>query len=213
MASTRATRREEIRDQLLTLIEGMLDDGLPFAEVSVEQLTSATGMSRTRFYHYFEDRNDLLRAWFERINAELAAASRAWYETPVPLTRRRLGVLLERSARAYRPHATLMFAVESAAATDPSLRALLDDAARAEVDALSAHIAAAQAAGAVDLELDAWAIAEWLTVLLWRGRLHLFRGAAHNELSSFVAAQTALVWNVLYDPQRRVIAQRAAAGH
>lgn len=195
---TRAERREEIRDRLLTLIEGMLDDGLPFVEVSVEHLTSTAGMSRTRFYHYFEDRNDLLRAWFDRINADLADAARAWWDVPAPHTRRRLTTLLEQMARAYRPHATLMSAVESAAATDPSLRALLDGAARADVAALGAHISAAQAAGAVDPALDAAAVAEWLTVLCWRGRLHLLRGSDEAELASLVSAQSALIWNVLY---------------
>lgn len=196
--SPRAQRREEIRDQLLALIEDMLEAGQPFGDISVEHLTATAGMSRTRFYHYFEDRADLLQAWFDSLSVELAAAARPWWGA-TSMTRRQLRTVLVRLARAYRPHATLMAAVEAAATTEGSLRAALDRTAAAEATALAEHIERGQAAGTVDRGLDANPTAQWLTVLCRRGRAHLIRGADPGEVDHLAAAQAALIWNVLYD--------------
>lgn len=196
--SPRAQRREEVRDHLLALIEGMLDEGQPFGEISVEHLTATAGMSRTRFYHYFEDRADLLQAWFDSLSVELAVAARPWWDATF-LTRRQLRTALVRLARAYRPHATLMAAVEAAATTEASLRAAIDSAAAAEAAALREHIERGQVAGTVDPGLDAGPVAQWLTVLCRRGRAHLIRGANTDEVDSLASAQAALIWNVLYD--------------
>lgn len=195
---SRAERREQIRDALLTLIEGMLDDGQSFADISVEHLSAAGGMSRTRFYHYFEDKNDLLHAWFVRISQELAGVADQWWDASGHLSRPQVESLIEETHRAFRPHATLMAAVDAAAVTDSRLRIAVDDAIASDVRALRGHIRRGQSAGEVDPELDADATAQWLTALNWRGRAHLVRGADGAEAARLTAAQASLIWNVLY---------------
>ena len=195
---TRGERREEIRDELLALIEGMLDDGQAFADISVEHLSAAGGMSRTRFYHYFEDKNDLLHAWFVRISGELAAVADRWWDFTGRMTRPRLEALIGDTHRAFRPHATLMAAVDSAAVTDTRLRTAVDDAMASDARALRGHIRRGQAAARIGAHLDAEATSQWLTVLCWRGRSHLMRRASDAEVARLTGAQAALLWNVLY---------------
>ena len=195
---TRGERREEIRDEMLALIEGMLDDGQAFDDISVEHLSASAGMSRTRFYHYFEDKNDLLHAWFVRISRELAAVSDRWWDASSRLTRPKLEALLGEAHRAFRPHATLMAAFDSAAATDTRLRVAVDDAMASDVRALRGHIRRGQDSGSINGDLDVDTTAQWLTVLCWRGRSHLMRRADDAEVARLTTAQATLVWNVLY---------------
>ena len=198
MAGSRAERRLRILDELLVLIEGMLDGGEPFSDISVERLAGAASMSRTRFYLYFEDKNDLIMAWFGRIREGLAAAGARWWDADPPPDREALTELAEQTLRAYRPHATLMAAVEEVAAVDAAVRAEVDAAVAADTDALRAHIERGQASGAIDPGLDADAVARWLTLMHWRGRRHLLRGAGQAELARVAGSYSALLWNVLY---------------
>ena len=72
--SSRLQRRAQIRHRLLEVVEDLLDKGESYTELSVERLVSEAGISRSTFYVYFEDKGDLLRGWFEDIEAELAEA-------------------------------------------------------------------------------------------------------------------------------------------
>jgi AcrR family transcriptional regulator len=198
MAPSRAQRRVQVLEELLVLIEGMLDAGEPFSDISVERLASTAGMSRTRFYLYFEDKNDLLLAWFGRIREGLAAEGGRWWGDEPPATRDVLVGLVGRMLRAYRPHATLMAAVEEVAAASLVVRAEVDAAMNADADALREHIARARPRGSADPGLDTDAVARWLTVMTWRGRSHLLRGADDAEIVRVADGYAGLIWNVLY---------------
>src|SRR5271157_5870474 len=89
--STRAQRRDEARARLLQVVEDMLDEGESFTELSVERIVQAAGMSRSTFYVYFEDKGDLLRAWFSEINEELVAAAAYWWKIDGDSTRDDVG--------------------------------------------------------------------------------------------------------------------------
>jgi AcrR family transcriptional regulator len=59
-ASTREQRRATSEAQLLTATRELLAGGEGFADLSVEQITTRAGTSRTSFYDYFRDKRDLL---------------------------------------------------------------------------------------------------------------------------------------------------------
>src|SRR5919109_2975176 len=99
--SSRAARREAIRDRLLEVIQTLLDEGESFTEISVERMVQAAGMSRSTFYVYFEDKGDLLRAWFGEIEAEIAEAVTGWWEIDGSATREDLRGALERVVLVY----------------------------------------------------------------------------------------------------------------
>jgi AcrR family transcriptional regulator len=194
MALSRAQRREQVLDELLVLIERMLEGGEPFSDISVERLASTAGMSRTRFYLYFEDKSDLLLAWFTRTRDELTRSARWWDEDP-PASATELAARVERMLRAHRPYATLMTAVEEVAAASPAVRAEVEAAMAADAEALREHVERIRPG------LDADAVARWLTVMTWRGRSHLPPGSDDAELARAAGGYAALAWNLLY-PER-----------
>lgn len=206
--STRAQRRDEARARLLQVVEDMLDEGESFTELSVERLVQAAGMSRSTFYVYFEDKGDLLRAWFSEINEELVAAAAYWWKIDGDSTREDVRAVLERIVRTYRPHTTLMAATYDAAAYDTSVRGLVEDMMKSNVASLRKHIRAGQQAGFIDPELPAAQTSAWLTWMAERGLHQLVRRAGEAELQGLIDAYAAIVWNTLYAPMRNQGARR-----
>ena len=91
--SGRAARRDELRGRLLDVVERLLGEGETFTEISVERMVAEAGIARSTFYVYFEDKGDLLEAWFGDITAELRTAAADWWRlgpTPgTPISERR----------------------------------------------------------------------------------------------------------------------------
>jgi AcrR family transcriptional regulator len=201
--SSRAKRRDEARVRLLEVVERLLHEGESFTEISVERLVSEAGMSRSTFYVYFEDKGDLLGAWFEEIVAELVEATSGWWTLDGSSTREDLHAVLDRVVRTYRPHTTLMAATYDAAAYDASVRELVDQMMQTNVATLRKHIRKGQKDGFVDAELPAGPTAAWLTWMAERGLHQLVRQAGDAEVASLIDAYTAIIWNTLYAPARR----------
>lgn len=200
--SSRSERRDEARRRLLGVVEKLLEDGESFTEISVERLVSEAGMSRSTFYVYFEDKGDLLRAWFAEITAELSDAASGWLTLGADATRDDLRAALERVVKTYHPHTTLMAATYDAAAYDTSVRELVEAMMDGNVGGLRKHIKTGQAGGFVDPSLPAAQTAAWLTWMAERGLHQLVRTASPAELEKLIDAYTGIVWNTLYAPTR-----------
>jgi AcrR family transcriptional regulator len=201
--SSRSERRDEARRRLLGVVEKLLEEGESFTEISVERLVSEAGMSRSTFYVYFEDKGDLLRAWFAEITAELSDAASGWLTLGADATQADLRVALERVVKTYKPHTTLMAATYDAAAYDASVRELVEAMMDGNVAGLRKHIKAGQAGGSIDPSLPAAQTAAWLTWMAERGLHQLVRTASPAELEKLIDAYTGIVWNTLYAPTRR----------
>jgi AcrR family transcriptional regulator len=201
--NSRAERREEIRGRLLEVVERLLADGESFTEISVERMVSEAGLSRSTFYVYFEDKGDLLRAWFARITEDLADSAGAWWSLTGVATREDLRRALSSIVHTYRPHATLMAAIYDAAAYDAAVRELVEGMMGANAAGLRKHLRAGQAAGFVDPGLPPSQTAGWLTWMAERSLHQLVRSASDAELENLVDAYTGIVWNTLYAPTGR----------
>jgi AcrR family transcriptional regulator len=201
--SSRARRRDEARAKLLEVVEQLLEEGEGFTEISVERLVAAAGMSRSTFYVYFEDKGDLLRAWFGEIIAELTAATDRWWTLGADATREDLREILDNVVATYRPHTTLMAATYDAAAYDASVRELVETMMAGNLAALRKHIKTGQKEGFIDDTLPAAETAAWLVWMEERGLHQLVRGADGPELDRLIDAYTAIFWNTLYAPTRR----------
>jgi AcrR family transcriptional regulator len=199
----RAQRRDDARARLLRVVEQMLDEGESFTELSVERLVQAAGMSRSTFYVYFEDKGDLLRAWFSEINEETVIAAAPWWQIDGSATRSDVRAVLSAIVKTYRPHTTLMAATYDAAAYDASVRELVEGMMSTNTASLRKHIRAGQKAGFVDPQLPAAQTAAWLTWMAERGLHQMVRGAGGAELETLIDAYTGIVWNTLYAPTRR----------
>src|SRR5437660_329256 len=161
--SSRAQRREDVRDRLLAVVEQLLEQGESYTEISVERLVSEAGISRSTFYVYFQDKGDLLRSWFTEIEAELESAARDWWALDSGSRREDLRAALDEVVKTYRPHTTLMAAMYDAAAYDPGLRELVETMMSGNIAGLRKHIRAGQKEGFVDPDLPPQQTAQWLT--------------------------------------------------
>jgi len=200
---SRADRREEIRGKLLAVIERLLEDGESFTEISVERMVSEAGVSRSTFYVYFEDKGDLLTAWFEEIRQELSEAAKAWWSLDGSATRDDVRKALENIVLTYQPHTTLMAATYDAAAYDPNVRELVTSMMRNNVAGLRRHIVAGQKEGFIAPGLIPTQTSGWLTWMAERGFHQLVRRASPAELEKLIEAYTDIVWNTLYAPARK----------
>lgn len=201
--SSRTERRDQLRDRLLTAVEKLLADGENYTELSVERLASEAGVSRSTFYVYFEDKGELLRAWFLEIFGRVEGAARQWYGLPPDFSRDDLRAALAHVVGTYRPHTPLMAAVVDASGYDPAVRDLVTAMMERNIASMRKHIRAGQSAGFVDPGLPAAETAAWLTWMAERGFHQLVRGASDAEVERLVDAYTAIVWNTLYAPVRR----------
>lgn len=200
--SSRAQRREEVRDRLLAVVEQLLEQGDSYTELSVERLVSDAGISRSTFYVYFQDKGDLLRAWFTGIEQELESAAQDWWALDSSSRREDLREALNRVVKAYRPHTTLMAAMYDAAAYDAGVRELVETMMGGNIAGLRKHIKTGQRKGFVDPGLPPQQTAQWLTWMAERGLHQLVRTAGDAELERLIDAYTNIVWNTLYAPVR-----------
>ncbi|MDX8153749.1 TetR/AcrR family transcriptional regulator [Patulibacter brassicae] len=200
---SRADRREEIRKKLLAVIERLLEEGESFTEISVERMVSEAGVSRSTFYVYFEDKGDLLTAWFEEIRAELTEAAKEWWTLDASATRDDVQRVLDNIVRTYQPHTVLMAATYDAAAYDANVRELVTAMMRNNVAGLRRHIVAGQKGGFVAEGLIPTQTSGWLTWMAERGFHQLVRRASPAELEKLIEAYTDIVWNTLYAPARQ----------
>lgn len=115
-------RREATEKAVLDATERLLEEGRSFADLSVQDITRAAGISRTAFYFYFADKRDLLLRLTEGVIGELYEQADAWFgdATAGP---DRLAAALAAVVALYRRHAVLLRAVMEAAAVDEEIAA------------------------------------------------------------------------------------------
>src|SRR3954453_15318802 len=102
---TRRRRRDEVRDAVRAATLGLLETA-PFNVLTVDEIARAAGLSRSAFYFYFRDKNDLLIAAAEDLAAELyREADRWWHGEGAP--RERIEAALRGMVDIYERHAPL----------------------------------------------------------------------------------------------------------
>lgn len=191
-------RRGMLSRHFITIIDGLLKAGESYAELSVERIITAGGISRSTFYAYFGDKGDLLVAVAQDVINDLIGVGHAWWDLPAGRTRADLREALQVPIDTYRAHATIFGAVVEAATYDPRVREKQHDLIDQVVASLAAHLVAAQAAGSVDATLDPHRSAQWIIWMLERGLYQLVSPAGEQEAERLLAALTELIWRALY---------------
>jgi AcrR family transcriptional regulator len=195
---TRTDRRRRITDSLLIEVEQILDGGETYADISVERLISAIGISRSTFYVYYEDKGALLLALAEDVVDQLVVAAGAWWSLPHDVDRPMLQQTLQGIFDTYARHASMWAALIDGAAYDPKVRASFRQVVDGSAAGLAEHIRAGQALGCVRRELDPVHTAAWLTWMTERGLYQLLPDADEAESARLCKAHTAIVWHKLY---------------
>jgi len=116
----------------------------PFRDMTVSSLMAATGVSRSAFYQYFEDRHELMETLLDMLQDEIFDAAETWIAgagDPVALLHEALDGLVRVGYR----RGPLLRAVTDAAATEERLEAAWQDFLGRFDDATCARIEADQA--------------------------------------------------------------------
>ncbi|HWF53004.1 MAG TPA: TetR/AcrR family transcriptional regulator [Solirubrobacteraceae bacterium] len=198
----RAKRRDEVRDRLLDVVQQLLAAGESYAEISVERLVSEAKLSRSTFYVYFEDKGDLLRAWFTQVIEELEDAAAGWWALDGAATYDDLRAALAEIVHAYRPHTALMAALYDISTYDVTAREEVGAMMGTNAAGLVRHIHRGQTEGWIDPELAAKETALWLMWMSERGLHQMVRGADDAEAELLITSYTDVIWHTLYAPAR-----------
>jgi TetR/AcrR family transcriptional regulator, ethionamide resistance regulator len=151
-ASRRRTRAEvqaDVREALVDLLAER-----PFKDVTIDELARRAGLSRTAFYFYYPDKNEVLKEAAATVAAEVyAAADRLWHGSgpPEQLVRE----AIEGIAAVYRKHGDMFRAGLEVTTYDEEFREFYWALIRRFVDATAEHLGRELAAGrARPLDVD-----------------------------------------------------------
>jgi AcrR family transcriptional regulator len=163
--SSQQVSRRRTREEVQQAVRGALVELLaerPFKDVTVDELARRAGLSRTAFYFYYPDKNEVLKEAANAAAAEVYAEADRWWHgegPPVQLVRE----ALEGIAAVFVEHADMLRAAVEATTYDAEFRAFYESLIRRFVDATAEHLRRELDAGRLR-PLDPDSIAE---ALVW----------------------------------------------
>jgi AcrR family transcriptional regulator len=187
-----------VEARVLSATADLLDDGAIYAELKVEQIATAAGISRPAFYFYFRDKRELLMRLTEDVVGLLYEEADVWWQVDDndAGTVEALRTALDRIAALYAQHFVLLRAVVDAAAYDPVISDFWQDVIARFTSATEARIVAEQQAGRLP-DLDA---ANLAFILVWMVERVLYQRLADGQPldETFTTAMSAIWIGALY---------------
>lgn len=112
-----AETRKATEAELLDATVALLNEGIAYADISIEQIVRRAGFSRPTFYTYFDDKRALVLKLGEALEEDLSAAAEPWLSfADVPLRDTLAGVLA-----VFSRHRASVGAITEAATYDPEV--------------------------------------------------------------------------------------------
>ena len=142
-------RRAATERSILEATEQLLEQ-LPFRDLTVEDVMSKAGLTRTAFYRYFPDLESVVVRLMGQLVDELRAASAQWVASDDPAAQ--LHESLRQFSAVYRDHGRLMQAFYDAAGAGPDLKELCGTTIGELIAPVEAHTQSLRAVGRVDVE-------------------------------------------------------------
>lgn len=140
-------KRVQVQQAVLSATEDLLGAGGSFADIKIERIASAAGLSRTAFYFYFKDKRELLMRLAEDITAQLYEQADEWFSGSDRDPAGQMRDAVEAIAKLYSEHGPLLRAIVEVSTYDEEVavfwRALLQRFA----DVTARRIEGEQAAG------------------------------------------------------------------
>lgn len=113
-------KRRAVEAGVLEATERLLGEGASYADLSVDRIARAAGISRTAFYFYFDDKRELLTRLTDGVMDTLYEQAESWFSSGADGPDR-----LEEALRSilgiYREHGVLLRAVVEASAYDDTV--------------------------------------------------------------------------------------------
>jgi AcrR family transcriptional regulator len=198
-ARRRAARRREIVERMLPVVEELLNEAHGYQNVSVEQILQRSGLSRSTFYRYFKDKNELLLALSEPALETIMRAAMRPVELGPDITRGELETEMRRTIEAYTPHIALLNAMTEASAYDPLVTERFAAGFDAVQQSLADHIREGQLQGYFRRDLHPDETAGWLTWMAERGMSQLVPAADEARVQRLAESIAAIVWYAIYE--------------
>lgn len=136
--------RGRIEAELIGAVSALLEEGTPYAGVTIGTITARAGQPRTTFYTYFQDKRDLLIRATDPLADDLFAEVTTWLEELG--NREQLHAALAEVLRGYRASNALLRALIEASTYDEVIARYWHDAVGRFIAAASERLADAGAA-------------------------------------------------------------------
>jgi TetR/AcrR family transcriptional regulator, ethionamide resistance regulator len=104
-------KRAQVQAAVLAATEQLLAGGASYAELNVERIATAAGISRTAFYFYFRDKRDLLMRLAGDVTELLYAQADIWFSGDGADPEGEIREALTAIAELYREHGVLIRAI------------------------------------------------------------------------------------------------------
>jgi AcrR family transcriptional regulator len=190
------SKREAVQAAVLEATEGLLRDGASFADLNVERIARAAGISRTAFYFYFADKRELLMRLTEDVSDLLYAQADLWWSgegDPAEAA----SEALTRIAEVYSAHAPLLRAIVEVSTYDEEVATFWRALMARFGDATQQRIETEQAAG----RAPAMPAAATAFALVWMTERALYQQLVQREPVSdehLVEALTGILMRAVY---------------
>src|SRR3954469_25118786 len=109
-------KRQAIESGVLRATEELLAAGSSYADLNVEKIATAAGISRTAFYFYFRDKRELLMRLTAHVNDQLYAEADTWFTGDAAPTE-----TMSRIAALYEEHGALLRAIVEVSTYDEEI--------------------------------------------------------------------------------------------
>ena len=189
-----AIRRERLVERLLLVIDDLLLDAGSFGELRIDEVIAAAGIARSTFYRYFEDKTELLLALSGTAVREVIEAADRLLALPPTATRDGVRELARETVGTFAAHVALLGALSELAASDRRAAAALRRSFGLAQQRAAARIAEAQRLGTARPDIDADAVAGWLTWMVERGMQQLVADAGDDQRLRLEHALADIIW-------------------
>ncbi len=132
---------------ILDAAEKLLADR-DLTEITIDELTTGAGISRSAFYFHFESREAVLYLLAEKVLADLYAVAGAWTENRSGSAEEALTKAIAGSVALWREHGPVLRAAVRARETSPTMTQFWSEMDRKFIRSVAARIDAERAAGA-----------------------------------------------------------------
>jgi AcrR family transcriptional regulator len=136
-------KRAQVQAAVLAATEALLAEGSSYAELNVERIATAAGISRTAFYFYFRDKRDLLTRLAADVNEQLYAQADIWFSGGGD-PEQEIREALTRIAELYAEHGVLIRAIVEVATYEEDIATFWRGLLERFVDATARRIEAEQ---------------------------------------------------------------------
>ena len=191
-------RRRELVERILPLVEELLEAAGGYLHLPVEEILQNAALSRSTFYRYFKDKNELLLALSEPALQEIRTAALQTWQLGPEVTFAQFEAELYKTLETYRPHVALMNALVEVSTYDARVRELFGGFFTELRSAIAGHIRLEQKRGMVRKSIDADAAAGWITWMAERGMNQLVPTADAATRRKLATSMATIVWHGVY---------------